>query len=204
MIITPEYLRANYTGAAATTDAVATQCIRAAIGDVEQMIGQPVQVREIVWYFKGNGRNRVTVPFTLKVSSATLEFRASIDDVWEEVPDVTYERPELLVPDGLLRDGDYRMTADVGLADTVSPALLSADFTTDFRYEALRGVLCEMAAAKFYASATTNTGVKRTGLKSVSETSGPGTTKSQAFVEPREIMADWKRRLLPFKKLREI
>lgn len=204
MIITAEYLRTNYTGAAATTDAVATQCLRAAIGDVEQLIGQPVQVREVEWYFKGNGLYRVTVPYTLKVASAVLEYRASLDDAWESVPDVVYERPELHVPSGLLRGGDYRLTANVGLADTISPALLSADFTVDFRYEALRGVLCEMAEAKFYASSSTNTGVKRNGLKSVAEQATAGMTKTQVFTDPRETMAEWKRRLLPYKKLRAV
>lgn len=206
MIITPEYLRTNYTGAAESTDAVATQCLRAAIGDVEQIIGQPVEVREIEWYFTGNGRYDVTCPYTLGVTTdaMVLEYRPSLDDAWESVPDIIYERPVIRVPSGLLRGGAYRVTLDVGLADAVDPDPLSDAFTTDYRYEALRGVICEMAEAKFYASSGTNTGVKRSGVKQVTESTMSGANKTQVFIDPESRMDEWKRRLLPFKRLRQV
>jgi hypothetical protein len=204
MIITAEYLRTNYTGAAASTDAVATECLRAAIGEIEHMIGQPVQLRQVEWSFTGNGQQKIIFPYTLKVDAdaLTVEYRPSLDADWEAVDDIEYRRPAIHCVNGFFLGGEYRATTNVGLADVVSPALLSADFNSGFQYEALRAVICELAEVKFYASPSTNAGVKRSGLKSVSETEGPGATKTQVFVEGSAFHADWKRRLKPFMRIR--
>lgn len=204
MIITGEYLRTHYTGADSTTDTVGNQCISSALGEVESMLGQPVQVRSITWYFTGDGSFEVVFPYTLKVASVVVQYRPSFDEAWETVADTEYVRPVVRCKDGFNRGGSYRVTANVGLADTVNPALLSADFTADFRYEALRSVICEIAEAKFYASAKTNAGIKRSGLETVSESVAGGVTKTTRFVAAEDRMKDWQRRLLPFKRLRTV
>lgn len=202
MIITSEYLRTHYTGADATTDTVAEQCLRSSLGEVESMLGQPVQLRSITWYFTGDGRAEVLLPYTLKVASVVVQYRPSFDEAWETVDDTEYERPVIRCKDGFTRGGSYRATMNVGLADVVGPALISGDFTTDFRYEALRSVICEIAEYKFYASSKTNTGHKRSGLDSVSESVPDGVTKTTRFTSLEDRMVIWQSKLTPYMKLK--
>jgi hypothetical protein len=202
MILTPAYLREQYTGSDAASDAVLEQCLRAAIGEVEIIIGQPLEARDITWTFTGNGCQDILFPFSLNVLDVIIDYRSSIDQSWEEVANTSYEHPHLLCSDGFARGGMYRATAQVGLADVENGELLSADFSVDYSYELLRDIICEMAAAKFYASPKTNTGTKRSGLKSVSESVGGQVTKSQSFVDIDTMLRGWKLRLKPFMKVR--
>lgn len=204
MIITAEYLRTHYTGSESTTDTTATECIRAAIGEVESIIGQPVHVRSITWYFTGDGGFEVVFPYTLKVASVVVQYRPSFDEAWETVADTEYVRPVVRAKDGFNNGGSYRVTANIGLADAVNPALLSADFTADYRYEALRNVICEIAEYHFYGSAKTNQGNKIKGVTTVSDSISDGPTRTTRFTELKDRTADWHRRLQPFKKLRTV
>lgn len=203
MIITPEYVRTNYTGSSDTTDAVLEQCLRAALSEVQAIIGSPLQEAEFVWQFLGDRLWYVVYPFVLKVDAASIvvEYRSSLTTSWGVVDNILYERPKLMCTDGFLRGGMYRVTAMLGLLDTVDGELLSADFTESFSYEPLRDVICEWAAAKFYASAGTNAGIKRAGLKQVSEATQGMVTKSQVFVDDAVQRKDWIRRLKPYTRL---
>lgn len=206
MLITCEYIRLNYTGGSDKQDAVLEQCIRAAIGEVRTVIGQPVVETEHVWHFTGNGGTRFIYPFNLKVDTESIEveYRPSLQDDWEAVSDIEYERPYIMCVDGFLRGGMYRVTATLGLLDAEEGKQLSEDFTGSFDYEALRDVICEWTTAKFFASAGTNAGVNRAGLKSVSEATQGIVTKSQVFIDDATQRKDWVRRLKPFARLIEL
>lgn len=203
MIITPEYVRINFTGSSDTTDAILEQCLRAALSEVQAIIGSPLQEAEFVWQFIGDHPWYALYPFVLKVDteSIVVEYRSSLASSWSVIDNILYERPKLICTDGLLHGGMYRVTAILGLLDTVDGDLLSADFTESTNYEALRDVICEWTAAKFYASAGTNAGVKRAGLKQVSESTQGMVTKSQVFVEDNMQRQDWVRRLKPYTRL---
>lgn len=194
MLATAKWFRERYLpkSTANTDDATIERYIINSQAEIEQIIGQPVESREVTYHFDGS--EHVVCPYTLKCTLTRVESRDEIGGAWTTVDGCQLVNGYLECTDGFDKGKwNYRMILNVGLTASLADTV-SVDFATA-AYSSILDVLCEMTLARYNDGPLSKTGEARFGLKSIAETED-GKTTSKVFAEMRSL---WRRRLQQFR-----
>jgi len=194
MLATAKWFRERYLPKSVTNadDATIERYIINSQAEIEQIIGQPCEIREVTYHFDGS--EHVVCPYTLKCTLTRVESRDDVGGSWTTVSGCQLVNGYLECTDGFDKGKwNYRMVLNVGLTAAATDSV-SVDFATA-AYSSILDVLCEMALVRYNDGPLSKTGEARFGLKSISE-SEDGKTNSKVFADMR---SQWSRRLRGFK-----
>ena len=198
-LVKPSYVRSHYTGSEEQHDSLLAEYILLVQGEIESILGQPVEARSVTYTFTGAGKQSVTLPHTVKPVLVTLETRAAVGQAWTAVTGAAILAGTIELAEGFVEGQLYRATLTVGLSAYTGEAELSTDFTANGRYRQLLTVLCEMVTVKFMESHRSNFGNRTFALAKLAESTAGQITRSYEY---KDMTRRWVDMLGPYKRLR--
>ncbi len=100
-----------------THDAMLDRIIEMVADEIEGICNQPIAQRSVTYYFRGNNRQVVSLPYSTDVTLTSVAYRNSPEDAWTTASNVyaldIYGNKSLYISE-IFSASFYRMIADVG------------------------------------------------------------------------------------------